>query len=175
MNKKIPYILYTILTVSLGFHANVYAQGDDNPPPAAQGQGSNAGAANEPNAPGASPGTSGGQHHMFKEAIDACSGKAAGDACSFTGRMNNNIDGNCRMPPKGKGQLVCLPKPPQEAFDACNGKAEGDACAFTGRMNNTRNGTCKKAPMGEGHLICRPERPPVPAGSQQGNNPPASK
>ena len=45
------------------------------------------------------------------EALESCRGKAAGAACSFTGRQNENLAGTCFMPPEGKGggALACRP------------------------------------------------------------------
>lgn len=160
MNKKIPYIFYSLLTVCMSFHLPAYAQGTDNPP--------------APQTTDDAGGKGPGHRPIPKEAMDACSGKAAGDACSFTGRMNNTVEGTCRTPPRAEGQVVCMPKPPKEAFDACKGKAEGDACTFTGRKGTAMSGNCKKPPVGGEEMVCRPAKPPKPE-AEQGPTPPAAK
>jgi len=33
------------------------------------------------------------------EAVDACAGLAAGDACTFVGRHEEEFEGECRLPP----------------------------------------------------------------------------
>lgn len=162
MNKKIPFIFYSVLTVCVGLHSPVYAQGTNNPPPPENGEGMGKG---EGNGPGHRP--------IPKEAIDACNGKTAGETCSFTGRMDNTIEGTCRTPPRAEGQVVCVPKPPQQAFDACKGKAEGDTCTFTGRRGMNVNGTCKKPPVGGEDMVCRPDKRPMSGNA--GNNPPATQ
>lgn len=97
-----------------------------------------------------------GQHRMPpKEAIDACSGKAKDDACSFTGPGGNSLEGICHSGPDGKGVLACAPKPPKEAVDACSGKNDGDTCSFTGKNGQNIEGSCGKTPMGD--VACRPK------------------
>lgn len=95
-----------------------------------------------------------------KEAIDACSGKAKDDTCSFTGLGGRNMEGVCFGGPDGKGVLACAPKPPKEAVDACTGKNVGDACSFTGKNSDKIDGSCFKLPMGD--VACRPEKGPEP-------------
>ena len=41
-------------------------------------------------------------------AIDACSERSEGDACSFTGRGDRNLEGTCFAPPQGD-QIACRP------------------------------------------------------------------
>lgn len=43
------------------------------------------------------------------EAIDACSNLAEGDACSFTGRRDDTLEGTCMSPPEGGDGLACAP------------------------------------------------------------------
>jgi hypothetical protein len=107
--------------------------------------------ANEPNM--------GDEKHHFppKEAIEACSGKANADTCSFTGPGGRSLEGTCRQGPDGKGVMACAPKPPKEAVDACSGKSEGNDCSFVGRNNNNITGACRKAPGGETDLVCFPK------------------
>jgi hypothetical protein len=111
-------------------------------------------------------------HFPPKEAIDACSGKAVTDACSFTGPGGNAMEGSCRQGPDGKGVLACAPKPPKEALDACTGKTEGNDCSFVGRNNNNITGVCRKAPNGEAEIACVPNfgmhRPEEQNGGQPG-------
>lgn len=42
-----------------------------------------------------------GEHHPGPppESIEACAAKSAGDACSFTGRENETVKGQCAAPP----------------------------------------------------------------------------
>lgn len=49
-------------------------------------------------------------HKPPQVAIDACSGKNDGDACNFTGRNNDNIEGSCRRGPRQEHELACVPK-----------------------------------------------------------------
>jgi hypothetical protein len=44
-------------------------------------------------------------------AIDACSSRAEGDACSVT-FGDHTIDGTCRKSPSGEGPLACAPNGP---------------------------------------------------------------
>lgn len=48
------------------------------------------------------------------EAIKACKGKSAKDACSFTGRHDDTVKGTCFVPPD-VDELACAPEggPPQ--------------------------------------------------------------
>ncbi len=64
--------------------------------------------------PGRGGGDSGGRRGPPPEAIQACEGKSADDACSFTGRNDETIDGVCFAPP-GVDELACAPEggPPQ--------------------------------------------------------------
>ncbi len=98
-----------------------------------------------------------GQHPMPpKESLDACSGKAKMDACSFTGPRGMSHEGNCFQ--MQSGELACVPKAPKVALDACSGKKEGDTCSFTGMQNNAVEGSCIKTPHGD--VACRPSKMP---------------
>ena len=50
------------------------------------------------------------------EAIEACADLAEGNACSFTGRRNDEITGTCMVSRKTDKGLVCAPEggPPRE-------------------------------------------------------------
>src|SRR5207248_2557659 len=76
--------------------------------------------------------------------IDACTGKAAGDACTLTRGDSGVTDaGTCRATLDGKS-VACVPNPPappQPAVDACTGKASGDACTVAEREGSS-SGTC---------------------------------
>ena len=43
------------------------------------------------------------------EAIEACSGKASGDVCSFTGRRGEDLEGTCGIGRGGETQIACRP------------------------------------------------------------------
>jgi hypothetical protein len=45
-------------------------------------------------------GPNGGHRGPPPEAVAACQGKNSGDACSFTGRENNTVNGSCLGPRK---------------------------------------------------------------------------
>lgn len=106
------------------------------------------------------------RHGPPQEAIDACSGKAAGDACSVT--MHGQAhEGTCRNGPDGQGTLACMPArppgPPPEAKAACDGKSEGATCSVT-HGDRTMEGTCRRGPDGNGDLACAPSGPPPGGG-----------
>jgi len=97
-----------------------------------------------------------------QEAIDACSNRAEGDACSVT-FGDRTIEGTCRRGPNGDGPLACAPKgpppgPPPEAVQACANLAKGDACKVT-LGDRTLEGTCVSGPSGKEPLACMPARP----------------
>jgi len=105
------------------------------------------------------------------EAITACSGKAASDACQVTLGDRTEagtcfaFDGStlaCR-PARGPGGRGGHRGPPPEAVEACKEIADGEACAVT-LGGDTLDGTCAKGPDGNGPLACRPTRMPAPAG-----------
>lgn len=94
----------------------------------------------------------------------ACSGKAAGDACTFPGFDGGaGIAGTCRTTIDGAG-VACAPTPPappQVLIDACAGKTAGAACSVAER-GHTETGACALAPDGA-TLACRPVRTPPQA------------
>ncbi len=49
-------------------------------------------------------------HGPPPEAISACEGAAAGDACTFSGRNSEEVTGTCSAPPEGDEQLSCAPE-----------------------------------------------------------------
>jgi hypothetical protein len=96
-------------------------------------------------------------------AVEACSGKAANDACTFEGR-GHSVDGTCRAGPY-EATLACFPAhppgPPPEAVQACSGKTENDACSVQ-FGKETVDGMCAKGPDGNAALACRPAHLPGP-------------
>jgi hypothetical protein len=98
--------------------------------------------------------------------LDACFGKAVGDACSLTGRWDAGFSfpGSCRSTLDGTG-VACvpnLPPPPSFLVDACSGKSSGAACAATGPAGHTFEGACKSA-GGSGTLFCGKSHTPPAA------------
>ncbi len=95
------------------------------------------------------------------EALTACEGKAAEQACEVNlgGRA---LPGTCAPTPDQR--LACRPRPPPEAFAACQGKAASDACEVTppgrGQASRPLPGECAAGP--DAQLFCRPARPPPP-------------
>src|SRR5207249_1096472 len=59
-------------------------------------------------------------------AVQACAGKAAGDACSYTDGHDTDT-GNCQLASDGT-TLTCVEAPSADEIAACSGKAAGDAC-----------------------------------------------
>ena len=55
-------------------------------------------------------------HGPPPEAIEACADLSEGDACSFTGRRDDEVKGTCIVLPRGDEGLVCAPEggPPHE-------------------------------------------------------------
>ncbi len=53
-------------------------------------------------------GPAGGKRGPPKEALEACSGKKSGEACTFTGRNKENLTGTCWSPETSK-PLACKP------------------------------------------------------------------
>ena len=103
-----------------------------------------------PTTPAPAPTGPEGEHHHGtppKEALDACTSKHQGDACSFTGHKGKQVDGQCHAPEGDATKpLACAPKhkgPPKEAIDACASKADGDACSFKNAEGKEHSGTCK--------------------------------
>lgn len=109
-----------------------------------------------------------GQGQPPQEAIDACSGKNAGDTCEMTSPRGDKIAGTCE---KVSDQLACKPKdqpnggpqgkppktPPKEAIEACTGKSAGAACEFTSPRGDKLTGTCAKK---DDQLACLPKDRP---------------
>ena len=58
--------------------------------------------------------------------MQACAGKAAGDACSYTDAHDTDT-GNCQLASDGT-TLTCVEAPSADEIAACAGKAAGDAC-----------------------------------------------
>jgi hypothetical protein len=98
---------------------------------------------------------------MGTQFIDACSGKAAGDACTINLR-NQSIDGTCS---DRNGNISCAPNNASlmqgpgipggrnEAFiQACSGKAAGDLCTVNMR-NQSMDGKCADR---SGNITCVP-------------------
>jgi len=44
------------------------------------------------------------------EAVEACASLSEGDACSFTGRRRDNVQGTCFVPPEDEAGLACRPE-----------------------------------------------------------------
>lgn len=104
----------------------------------------------------------GGRHAPPQAAIDACSGKAAGDACTLTAPDGMTFDSTCGNGPDGSGVLACAPPrrgPPQAAIDACSGKAAGDACTLTAPDGMTFDSTCGTCGDGDTLACAPPDRP----------------
>lgn len=64
----------------------------------------------------AAPGDRGRPQGPPPEAIEACSGLSEGDACSFSGRRDDVVEGLCMVSRRGDEGLVCTPEggPPHE-------------------------------------------------------------
>lgn len=85
-----------------------------------------------------------------QEMVDACKGRAVGDAVQVTIQGGRTVSGICRQI---DGTLVMIPKPPQAAIDACKGRAEGDSAQMKRPNGETVNGTCR---MVDGKLTLMP-------------------
>jgi hypothetical protein len=100
------------------------------------------------------------------EAVSACAGKAAQDACQLT--FGGQAEpGTCAA--LADGTLACRPShpppphgPPPEAIQACSGYIAGEACAVT-LGGDTLDGVCEQGPGGS-ELACRPTKLPPPPG-----------
>lgn len=112
------------------------------------------------------------------EAIAACAGKAAGDACTVE-LPDRQIEGTCTAPPEGAPDdtLFCLPEgappppphrggrrgghhgPPPEALAACEGVAVGEACTVL-LDDRTIEGTCLTPPWNDAAAACVPPHGP---------------
>jgi hypothetical protein len=115
-------------------------------------------------ATGAAADAGGHRHAPPQEALDACNGKAAGDACTLTTPDGQTVSSTCGSCGDGM-PLACMPPrheggPPQAALDACGGKAAGDTCSLTAPDGQAVSGTCRNGPDGAGPLACAPPHPP---------------
>lgn len=98
------------------------------------------------------------------EAKQACVGKVASNACSFSVPGGQPVAGTCLNRPK-TGELVCHPNgvpmgitrqgPLPEALKACEGLAADAACRFTAPHGGTVAGACFSPAAGQ-PLACRP-------------------
>lgn len=121
------------------------------------------------------PGGPGSGHGPPQAALDACQGKAAGDACSVA-LPDREIAGSCVAPPEDAppADLFCVPAdaprpaggprghrgPPPEAFAACEGVPVGDACTVP-RGDDAIEGHCLTPPWDdEAPAACVPEGAP---------------
>jgi hypothetical protein len=98
-----------------------------------------------------------------KQAVEACTSKAAGDACSVTFDNGHASEGTCHTGADAASPLACMPKhmhhgPPKEAIDACKSLAAGATCSVT-FDDHTIDGTCQARHDGEGPLACHPAKP----------------
>ncbi len=97
--------------------------------------------------------------------LDACSGKADGDACALSGKRDGGLSfpGSCRSTLDGTG-VACvpnLPPPPGFLVNACSGKPSGATCAAAGPAGHRFEGSCIVA-RGSGTLFCgRSHAPPA--------------
>jgi hypothetical protein len=99
--------------------------------------------------------------------VDACSGQAAGAACSLDGRQDAgwSIPGTCRTTLDGS-DVACVPSFDRFASaraNACTGKASGDACQVSGQSGWGFEGVCVAPRSGLGLVCGHPRTPPPPA------------
>lgn len=100
--------------------------------------------------------------HPPPEAVQSCSGKSPGDACTVA-HGDDTFTGVCRT--TADGMLACAPPAPpppiEAAIDACTSKSAGDGCQFS-RDDHNINGTCRQ--FGSGVVACTPTalKPPTP-------------
>ena len=106
-----------------------------------------------------------------QEAVDACSGRESGAACSFQ-HDGHAVGGTCMAMPGGT-TVACAPLhlrfagPPPEALAACKDQQEGATCQFTAPRGETISGTCRTGPHGEAPACAptgMPRSPPSGAG-----------
>jgi hypothetical protein len=95
--------------------------------------------------------------------LDACSGKAVGDACSLSSKHDGgfSVPGSCRATFDGAG-VACVPNfpgPPSFLVDACTGKAADVSCSATGPAGRSFQGMCITARQ-SGTLFCGREHTP---------------
>ena len=122
-------------------------------------------------------GTGGQRGGMGAQFVEACSGKAAGDACTLNFR-NQSVDGTCG---DRNGNMTCAPNNASlmqgpggqggqmrgASIQACNGKSVGDICQITMR-NQTVDGTCASR---NGNVTCTPNN--GGPGQRNPQNPPS--
>jgi hypothetical protein len=100
--------------------------------------------------------------------VDACTGKAGGDACQVAEAFGNTRDGVCVTARNG-ATLVCgrVRTPPQGALDACASLSVGDACTMPGMGGmGAASGVCSLGPASSGPLACAPQKDLLPNGEQ---------
>lgn len=90
---------------------------------------------------------------MMQKLSEACSGKAANDACSVTRPNGESVKGTCETV---QDRLLCRPSRQmmmQKLSEACSGKAANDACSVTRPNGESVKGTCETM---HDQLLCRP-------------------
>ncbi|HUN94147.1 MAG TPA: hypothetical protein VMU33_18995 [Burkholderiaceae bacterium] len=121
----------TAVPVALSIAACAAVLAAQGAPAAEDAPGAIAQAESTPGTPNPSaPGNPDGRRHRGPppEAIAACQGKAAGDACSFTNRRNETRTGTCFAPPAPPASASgTMPQPPLACRPArpAEGKAPG--------------------------------------------------
>jgi predicted small secreted protein len=167
-NTILPSGVFLIICLLLAGCANSNdPSGQDNG--VQQGQPQDQGPQDNGNVRGSGRGMGGPRGGMGAQFIDACSGKAAGDACTLNLR-NQSVEGTCS---DRNGNISCAPNNASlmqgpgipggrnEAFiQACSGKGAGDLCTVTMR-NQTLDGTCADR---SGNISCVPNN----TGQRQG-------
>jgi hypothetical protein len=107
-----------------------------------------------------------------QEAVDACSGRAAGAACSFE-HDGHSVAGSCMAMPDGT-TVACAPPHhmhgfPPEALAACKDQQEGATCQFTAPRGETITGVCRLSPHGAGPVCAPKDFPPAPPSGAGGS------
>jgi hypothetical protein len=114
-----------------------------------------------------------------REAVDACSGKAADDICGFS-TNGRGVNGTCRE--RQSGVIACTPENPgipslQGAADACQGMEENATCKLAYQGNEIQ-GICRTSRTNA--LRCQPGAGQMPSprnasqqGMRRGQGPPA--
>jgi hypothetical protein len=107
-----------------------------------------------------------------QEAVDACTGREAGAACTFQ-QDGHSATGTCHAVPGGS-TIACAPlhffhlRPPPEALEACKGQRDGASCQFTAPRGETIAGVCRSGPRGEPPACAPKDAPPLPAAGGSG-------
>lgn len=107
----------------------------------------------------------GGKRYEVRKA--ACSGKSAGEVCSFQGRRGEKT-GTCKASRRNPSEMVCKgdrkgrrggwkKKNRQVKIQACSGKSVGDSCSFEGRRG-TKEGICTQGRRDPNVLKCKRQR-----------------